>query len=385
MPPVDEPYSPSAAIGKLDTKYVSPTAAAIIVLRPAQLLTSPAMQMFPVEVASAAGLQYLGVDPVDIDEVVAYVDMSNPLRPAYGVTIKFNKPFRAAAIPMERRAHAQLSELNGKKYLKSAHPMLPSFYGPNNKTLVLAPDAVLAKLVTEAGQPKSGTLIDRTRDVSSGSDLYVAVDMVPLRPLAQMGMAQAQDKIPPEAQQYADAVNLISAAELTLNLAAAGPSSFVIHGNDDAAATQLEQIVQSAMSKLQMSAGNGQPAGEGPIQQALARYQERVSRPFQPMRNGASLTCMQIDGQDPAQRQLTSVAVIGMSVALLLPAIQAAREAARRAAAQNAAGLGMPPDGSAPASPEGTPSGAASEEGRPASPRGSEPIGLPGGVIIPPG
>ena len=34
-------------------------------LRPAQILTSPMAQMFPVEVASAAGLQYLGSDPVE--------------------------------------------------------------------------------------------------------------------------------------------------------------------------------------------------------------------------------------------------------------------------------------------------------------------------------
>jgi hypothetical protein len=95
---------------------------------------------------------------------------------------------------------------------------------------------------------------------------------------------------------------------------------------------------------------------------------------------------MQIDGQDPAQRQITSVAVIGMLVALLLPAVQAAREAARRAQAQNEARMGMPPDGSAPDSTEGAPGDVPAEEGRPArSTRGSEPIGLPGGVIIPPG
>ncbi len=343
------PSSPGSMTGKIDTTFVSPTASVLAVLRPAQLLTSPVSQMFPVEVASAAGVKYLGVDPVDVDEIIAFIDLSNGLPPLYGVTIKFNKPFRAAAIPVERRTHAHLSDLNGKKYLKSAHPLLPSFYGPNNKTLVLAPDAVMQTLVTSAGQPKSGPILDRSREAQAGSDLYVAADVVSLRPLIQMSMAQAQGKLPPEAKPYLDAPNLISAAELTFNLTAPGPTSLVLHGNDDAAAQQIEAMLLEAINKYQATAGE-QPAGDDPIQQALARYKERMAKPFQPLRNGTSVTCVQIDGQDPAQRQLTSVAVIGVLVALLLPAVQAAREAARRA--QEGAGVGAPPAGGEVPPPE---------------------------------
>ena len=75
--------------------------------------------MLPREIATVAGLKFLGFDPADVDEVIAFEDMMNPMAPGYGLTIKFNKPFKGASIPQEARAHAQLAELNGKKYLQS--------------------------------------------------------------------------------------------------------------------------------------------------------------------------------------------------------------------------------------------------------------------------
>jgi hypothetical protein len=98
------------------------------------------------------------------------------MAPGFGVTVNFNQPFKGSSIPADVRAHAQLGELNGKKYLQSAHPMMPSFYGPNARTLVMAPDAALRSMVEASGQTASSPLLDRVRSVPSGSDLYVAVE-----------------------------------------------------------------------------------------------------------------------------------------------------------------------------------------------------------------
>jgi hypothetical protein len=357
------PTSPGASAGKLDTTFVAPTAAVVAVIRPAQIMASPLGQVFPVEVATAAGMQYLGVDPANVEEVVGFLDLANPMMPAYGVTIKFSQPFRAISIPAERRAHARLAELNGKKYLKSAHPMLPSFYGPNNKTLVLAPDATMQKIVAEAGQSKSGTLTDRTREAPAGSDLYLAVDMVPVRAMIQMGVVP----IPPEAKQYVEVLNLVSAAELTVNVAAIGPTSLVVHGNDETAAQQIETMLQAARQKFDAASQGGEQPGFDPVQQAMAQYKERIGRPFQPVRSGTSITCFLLDGQDPTQRQMTNVAVSGALVALAMPAIQAARNATAAGAAQPGGPSEIAPDGTTPAGPEGGP-----------APDGSTPPGASG-------
>ena len=67
---------------------------------------------------------------------------------------------------------------------------------------------------------------------------------------------------------------------------------------------------------------------EDPVQQAAAAYSQRLTRHmfemFQPTRKGTMLVLSQ-EGAITNQ-----TAVIGILVALLLPAVQAAREAARR-------------------------------------------------------
>jgi hypothetical protein len=72
---------------------------------------------------------------------------------------------------------------------------------------------------------------------------------------------------------------------------------------------------------------------EDPVEKALAAYMQRSSgqwvNMFRPSREGATLTFFRIENSS-TQQQLVTTAVIGVLVALLLPAIQAAREAARR-------------------------------------------------------
>jgi hypothetical protein len=268
------------------------------------------------------------------------------------------------------RAHAQLAELNGKKYLKSAVDKLPSFYGPNNKTLVLAPDAMMQQLVPAAKQPKTGALLDRTQEVPAGSDVYLAVNLVPLLPLLQMGMLNPQvaGKIPPDAKPFVDALNGIAAAELTLNVTNPGPTSLVLHCNDDNAASTVENLSQQALQKFragpqQTSEQPAEPAADNPLATGMPRYRERISQVFQPVRNGSTVTILHLDGQDPVQRQLV-VTTIAMAPVAILPAIQAARNAAMKA--QPGAG---PPGAPTGAPPTGEPGASAP----PATPASNEP------------
>jgi len=168
----------------------------------------------------------------------------------------------------------------------------------------------------------------------------------------QMGLAQAQamGKVPPEAKQNLEMLNLVSAIELTLNVSAPGPTSLIIHCNDEAGAQKVETTVQESLQKLRAANAAGQPAGADPISQAMERYKDRVSQLFQPQRTGNSVTCIHIDGQNPAQQQFAAVGLIGLVVAGVMPAIQAARNASMRpqAAPAPGAGAGEPPGGPAP-------------------------------------
>jgi hypothetical protein len=327
----------------------------ILVIRPAQLLTSPIGQTFPTEVVAAAGLKYLGFDLADVEEADAFVDLTNPIAPSYGVTIKFTKPFRANTLSPMTHPSVQLSELNGKKYLQSNLPMWPSFYGPNNRTMVVAPDPMLKQLVTSGSQPKTGKLLDMVREIPAGNDLYVAVDVTALQPLMQMSLAQAQAKMPPQAKQAIETLKTVSAAELTVNLVAAGPISLVVHANDEPSAQQIETFLQEAVKQSQAPSNPGVPGSDDPIQQAMGRYKERMSKAIVPTRNGAAVTCLHIDAQDQAQRQFVGGVIAGYAAASALPMMQKAQMAFPGPSVAPADPNASPPQAANPGVPGGAP------------------------------
>jgi hypothetical protein len=342
-----QPLSADQSAGKVDTRYISPDAGVVVIMRPAQLLSAPIAQMLPVELVAA----FLGFDPTEIDEIVAF---GNPPTTGinYGITLKFKNPVRATSIPLERRTHVQLADLGGKKYLKSGNPMLYSLYAPNNRTLVAATDATLQQLVSSAGQPKSGPMMDRLRDVPAGGDLYLNVDVASLRPFIPLLMGGDPAKAPPALKQQLEILSLISAAELTLNLSNPAPSSFVVRCTDDAAAQKLDSLIQEARQKYNSGNQQEQPGGISAVAQARTRYRERFSQMFPVQRDGNSFTFFRVDGQNSAQQQFVSaVVVLAASAASIVPEVMAGREAAMRAqAGQNA---GVPPGiPGAPGSPE---------------------------------
>jgi hypothetical protein len=369
--PGEQPFPAGTTAGKLDTTYVPSTASLLLVIRPAQILTAPVSQLLPIEVAAAAGRQHLGVDPAEIDELVLFGDLSNPMAPAYGAAIKFKNPFRAAAIPPHVRPMVQLADFNGKKYLQSAHPMMPSFYGPNNKTLLLAPDPVLRKMVDTSSQPKSGQLLDRIREVPAGSDLYLAIDVATLRGAVPMLLGMSGTPMPPQLKSFLDST---AGIELTCNLVSRGPISLVVQCNDDVTAQQLEMMLAAAKQGMTAPAQGEQPVYDNPIALANTQYLERIYQRFQPVRNGANITLLNIAADDPLQPQVFGI-VMGMAMgANLKPAMAAAK-------------LGMPAGpGTVPGAPgaEG-----ASSPDSPSEPEGTpEPTGPPGPegrpLVVPP-
>lgn len=343
-PAAAEPTAPAISAVPLgdgiDTAFVSPAAVAVVVLRPSQLLKSPIAQMLPTEVATAAGMQYLGFDPADVEQVVAFVEMPAGFGPPnYGITFLFDQPFKASQIPEQYRAAAQLAELNGKKYLQSAHPVFPSFYGSNSRTLVVAPDAMLRQLVEAQNEKASSPLLDRMRQAPSNGDLYIGVDLVTLRPLIGMGLASAQ--LPPDAQPFLELPGQLSALEVGANISGKGPTFVLAHANDEAAAEQVLAVLNEANQRQQQTLKAQfaeQAASEDPIERAFAQYAERAStqwsQNFMPTREGAAITLFRNNGLDESQKKIL-LGAVGISASLMLPAVQAARTAARRSQSMN--------------------------------------------------
>lgn len=332
--------------GKIDVRYVSPGAVAVALLRPRQLMTSPATALLPVEVASAAGLLHFGIDPAEVDEITAFAEPPLGVTLPYGVVIKFSQPFDVDRIPEKLRAHTQPAELAGKSYLASQRPQLPSLYMADDRTLLAMPEATLKQVLAPTAKP-AGALVEHAGALPGGHDLYAVVDIAALRPMIVpwLGVAAIRqgDAFPEEAKPLLEVPNLISAADLAINITNSSPTLLALHANDAKSADRLEELYSLAKQIQQKRALEGAAQlqqSNDPIRQAFGKYIERVTKANVEVhhweRRGDNLILLKVEsGDHSAQTQLVLAAVGGIVVALLLPAIQAAREAARRTQSLN--------------------------------------------------
>ena len=324
-------------------KYVTENAAIVLLARPQQVMTSPVTEMLPVEVATAAGVKYLGIDPADVTEVVVVAEPPMAGPPEFAIIVKLSKAMSLDQLPENLRGHTEEGQAGGKTYYKSMRPDLPSFFMPNDKTLVVATQNMLKRLFSGGDESTEGRLAEQLKARTGGDDIYLAVDLEKLRPFIQMGLMQAAQNMPPEAQEFLQGVNLIGMGELALNITTSQPNELIFHANNAADADELEELVDKAVVMAQdgmLQAAAQLKGSDDEVEQALGSYIERISgkiyEPMKPQRDGEKFTVIsaELDVESPGG-QIVAVYVIGVLVALLLPAVQAARAAARRNAAMN--------------------------------------------------
>ena len=340
--PNDKPLLAAPDANKIDITYVTPQAVALVAARPRQLLTSPTVALMPVEVVSAAGIEHLGIDPADVVEVVAFAEPPSVVGLPYGLVLKLAKPMALSDLPEKLRSRTQPGELAGKAYLQSVQPLLPSFFMPDEQTLLVMPELMLRKVMSSIASAMRSPLIERVESQPGGVDLYAVVDVASLRPLIvpwlNVAVMQQRDKFPEEAKPFLEVPNLVTAIDMTLNLTSPRPATLTVHANDGASADRLEQLyalLKQMQRKEALEGAAKMQQSQDPMERAFGRYIERMSsltdELYAPEREGDSLVLFHGLQQDnPVQQQLVTVAIMGVLVALILPAIQAAREAARR-------------------------------------------------------
>jgi prepilin-type processing-associated H-X9-DG protein len=322
---------------KLDLAYVTPEAVGAVAAFPRRVLRSPEMEMLPIEVLSALGKKELGIDPVEIEQALLIAEPPQAGPPAVGIVLHMANrldPIRILA-PLQR--HTALAELDGKTYRKGQTPLDPSIYMTDDGTLIVASDDLLRRMLLNHANPKDGKMSNMLGRVTQPPDILAAVLVEPLRPLIAAPLGQIP--IPPPLAGIEKAPDLINYVAAKANLRSDLDLSVTVRANDEAAAQQLEALIDQvlAFARQSMLADiSKQAASSDPVEQAMGKYAERMSGRtldfLRPVRKGSMLS-LSTNGQ--GGRQVGSVAVVGILVALLLPAVQAAREAARRAQSMN--------------------------------------------------
>jgi hypothetical protein len=325
------------AAQSMDVSFIPADAVAAVVLRPRLLLTSPQAKLAPIEVLSAVGKQQAGIDPLDVEQAVVVVDkLRNPENPPeFGVILRLTKPYQQGQILPAMFGGGQPVQAGAKTYVKGAAPPLNTLHMANDRTVILATEPMMQQMLavtTPTGH--LATLLQKT-NVEHHVTAIASVDA--MRAEVNALMAQGAQQVPPPFNQFLAIPQHTSAIALRTSLSNEFKLELILLGLNDQSAQELERLAKLAISMGKEAALNAatQQAQKqdpnDPVQQAMLQYTQRMADHYaqmlQPKRTGRAVMI--------AAQSDSSAATMGIAVALLLPAVQAARNAAQRTTAAN--------------------------------------------------
>ena len=282
---------------KIDLDFVSPNAAAAVVLYPRHVLTAPSMEMLPTEVIAAAGKKFLGIDPLEIEQIVATVEAPSqpPAPPRVAVVLHMAKTMDEGKVFPQLWDMTTQGQLDGKTYRRAANPMLPSIFRPDDKTLIVATESLLQELWSSRANPKEGAMSRVLGRIVDPPDATAILLVEPIRPLIAMQLAMAP--VPPPLADAKKIPDLLTSIGAKVNLTGDMAMSLTLKANDEAAAEQIEQIIDKLMDVARQQASQEaakNTASSDPVEQAQAQYAKRMSermlQAVRPVRKGKTLT-----------------------------------------------------------------------------------------------
>jgi hypothetical protein len=314
---------------KVNAQYIPANAFAAVVADPQQALARKELELMPREIFAAAGDKELGFDPTQISRFIGFLSAGETLveePPKFGMILRF------AARPKLSEQLIRGTEkttLQGRPYYKAEFDQLPSFYMPDANTLLIAPDEMMQQMVAAKDVQSPLVKLLTSSPPGDAATAYVAVEQIK----AQLKEASEGAPVPRPLEPLLTIPDELKSLRLDLSaekLALNGKITLTAYDAD--AAQRLDKVLQDAL-KFGISIAKAEIAKDldvdDPVQKATLAYINRVGGSFEemlrPKREGDKLV-INLDGQ---------VASPGVLVALLLPAVQAAREAARRAQSAN--------------------------------------------------
>lgn len=316
----------------IDLKYVSSDFIAASVSHPARTLSSPEFELFPIEIMQATAKKELGVDILQVEDVITLFAFTPPMPPSPAWIARFSGPVdRDEIISHVSAGEGEKIGEHDSYQLKQAE--LGSIVFADEQTVLVGRPDQLAKMLDADNE--SSPLIEHLRAVDRAEMLSVVAVLDSLQPIIAGGMSQLPP-VPPEFQQFLEAPGLISTIEFHLGLESG--ASLVLEGTDEKATVRLAALLEDGIGlgeqflNEHLSQMKSQDPGE--ITDATEHYLRRIVKlvldSVHRQRQGNRLVLSVESGLE-----FTSVATIGVLTALLLPAVQAAREAARRAQGSN--------------------------------------------------
>jgi hypothetical protein len=301
---------------------------------PNEIISAPEMKMMPIEIASAFTIENIGVDIVDVESITAVLGTPGPQGVEYGMVIRFSKDINPRLLN-RKILGGPVETISGYQAYPLADVPNTYLHRVDAKTFVVATPNYLANMVGSDG--KTGALAELLAARTRTTPAIVAMVMESVRDQINQVASQMPAEIPGPLRELAAVPNLTQGVILEVGISSKDSLRLTLVGNSAADANELQTIVDDAMlfgRDLAVMQAMQEIAGEGAVPEATRNYVRRVSEEImallQPKLSGRELV-LEMDNQNG----MASVGTSGILVGLLLPAVQAAREAARRTTSAN--------------------------------------------------
>lgn len=318
---------------RLSSRHVPDDAVAVVFLSPSEILSSPDWELMPVEVIRAAGIEQLGVDPIDVDTVKMVFAAPGPEGPRMGAVVRFVTDFKISDVRPALLSELDQREIEGLAVYEGRGLETVRFHQLDARTVIVSMGGYLKPLL-EATDEGAGELPTLLRKLSPRDGVTFVAAIEQIRPTLNMIAGLAGPNLPPQLSGAVNAVEWIDALMFNVDFAPASSSiTLSALAPDEESVIRLEQLMNQAVEvgrEVFVAEARANYRDDGSAaSEAMHRYFARIgghlADQMRPQRNGNVLR-IHVEG---------FAANATMILGLLAPTIKASREVRQRLALNN--------------------------------------------------
>ena len=335
----DDPADTTASTPqKLDLKYVPSDAVAISVIQPHRLFSGPWGSSYTLLMKKLEEAGLMSFNPAEIEQAVLVIGLPNSSEeiinnfPRFGVVARYGKAADQDSLAAKIVPQGSDGSIEGRKVRINAHRLSLSCAFADANTLLIGHESVLRWLLTAKQVDSPLRKLAAAADDSPEWQLLLTVG--PLRPQVQSKLAETDSILPPQFNALPKMVDSTDTIVATLRQLPQGPMQFDLSAmaSNKRSAKELVDDFKQLLDgiRIMFLAQPQTTAGADRIRSVI----NPAIAALQPTQSGNHVN-IHVEMQ-------SGPAPVMMVVAMLIPAVQAARDAANRVSdANNLKRLGL--------------------------------------------